>query len=352
MENASQVPVAQKDISLAGKIVLILLLGGLSMFFAEALSGSSVLWFLQPWAWAVTLPLYMFHALLLLNLALIFKRRSLSSLYLWGVIFGLYESWITKVVWAGYMGQSPAIGTFMGFAIFESPLIVLFWHPVMSFIVPILTFQVLTGEKKLLPGHIQMLGKNRITWAVFIFIMVIGAASLDMNSKYSIVSSVATIVGSILFILLFYYIASKKYAAQFSIQSLRLGKVGMVLMALYMLVLYVVAFFYLVPERIPEWPTLLLTMCFYVLIFAMLWLKKPDKEDEAVAPSDTIFDLKDAGILLGILLILAIALCLVPTVGYVLELCLYILIFTLGPLLFAIAAIEICKDRFIKPVAK
>ena len=294
----------------------------------------------------------MFHTLLLLNLALIFKRRSLSSLYLWGVIFGLYESWITKVVWAGYMGQSPAIGTFMGFAIFESPLIVLFWHPVMSFIIPILTFQVLTGEKKLLPGHIQMLGKNRTTWAVFIFIMIIGAASLDMNSKYNVISSVVTIVGSILFILLFYYIASKKYAAQFSIRSLRLGKVGLAITSLYMLVLYLGAFFYLLPERIPKWPTLLLTLCFYALIFAMLWLKKPDREDETVPPSGTIFDLKDAGILLGILLILAIAFCLIPTVGYVLELCLYILIFTLGPILFAIAAIEVFKDRFGKPAAK
>jgi hypothetical protein len=350
METVPQEPVAQKEISLIGKIVLILLLGGLSMFFAEVLSGSSVLWFLQPWGWLVTLPLYMFHALLLLNLALIFKRRSLSSLYLWGVIFGLYESWITKVVWAGYMGQTPAIGTFMGFAIFEAPLIVLFWHPVMSFILPILTFQVLSGEKSLLPGHIQILGKNRTNWAILLFIMIIGASSLAMNSKYDIISTVVTLVGSILFILLFYWIASKKYAAQFSIHSLKLRKIGLTLTTLYILALYVLAFFYLLPERIPKWPTLLLTLCFYALIVAMLWLKKPDMEAEA--PTGPVFSLKDAGILSGILILLAIVLCLIPPVSYIIELCLYILIFSLGPLIFGFVVYRVFRDRFVKPAAQ
>ena len=351
MEYAQQSPVVQKDISLVGKIVLILLLGGLSMFFAEVFSGSSVLWFLQPWSWLVTLPLYMFHTLLLLNLAMIFKRRSLTSLYLWGVIFGLYESWITKVVWGGYMNGSPAVGTAFGFAIIEAPLIVLFWHPVMSFIMPILTFQVLSGDRKLLPGHIQVLGKNRITWAIFILIMIIGASLLDMNAKNNVISSAVTIIGSILFILLFYFIASKKYAAQFSIRSLRLGKIGLALNALYLLALYIVAFFYLFPERIPKWPTLLLTLCFYALIFAMLWLKKPDKDAETEVPAGTIFNLKDAGMLAGFLLVLAIVLCLLTQISGifgVLGLCLYILIFTLGPLIFGFVAVQVFKDRFIK----
>ncbi len=325
------------------------------MFFAEVFSGSSVLWFIQPWAWLVTLPLYMFHALLLLNLAMIFKRRSLSSLYLWGVIFGLYESWITKVVWGGYMNGSPAVGTLFGFAIIEAPLIVLFWHPVMSFIMPILTFQVLSGERKLLPGHIQMLGKNRITWAIFILIMIIGASLLDMNAKNNVISSVVTIVASILFILLFYFIASKKYAAQFSIGSLRLGKIGLALNALYLLALYLLAFFYIFPERIPTWPTLLLTLGFYALIFVLLWLKKPDKDAETEVPAGTIFNLKDAGILAGFLLVMAFALCLLTQISGIfgiLGLCLYILIFTLGPLLFGYVVIQVFKDRFIKSAAQ
>ena len=236
------------------------------MFFAEALSGSSVLWFLQPWGWIVTLPLYMFHALLLLNLAMIFKRSSLTSLYLWGVIFGLYESWITKVVWAGYMNGSPAVGTIFGFAIVEAPLIVLFWHPVMSFIMPILTFQVLSGQKKLLPGHIQILGKNGTTWAIFTLIMIIGASLLDMNSKNNVISSVVTIVGSILFIVLFYFIASKKYAHSFPYSHSGWENSGWHSMLYTYLYCTYWRFYISSLERIPKWPTLLLTLCFYALI--------------------------------------------------------------------------------------
>lgn len=349
MEDASQAPMAQKDITLAGKVVLILLLGGLSMFFAEVLSGSSVLWFTQPWAWAVTLPLYMFHALFLLNLAFVFKRRSLTSLYLWGVLFGLYESWITKVIWAGYMGQAPAIGSFLGFAIFESPLIVLFWHPVMSFTMPILAFQVLSGEKRLLPGHARMLAKNKTTWAIILLIVLIGASSLSMNAKWSVLAAVLTIIGSVLYILLFYYIASKKYAAQFSIRSLKLGKVGLAITALYLLVLYVWAFFSLLPERIPKLPTILLTLCFYGIVIALLYLKKPDTAIEAELPVGMTFDPKDAGILLAILVILIIVLCAVPSVSLILELCLYILSFTLGPILLSVAVIEVFKEHLAKP---
>lgn len=349
MEEDYQAPAVKKDITLAGKIVLILLLGGLSMFFAEVLSGSSVLWFTQPWAWAVTLPLYMFHALFLLNLAFIFKRRSLTSLYLWGVLFGLYESWITKVIWAGYMGQAPAVGTFLGFAIFESPLIVLFWHPVMSFIMPVLIFQVLSGERRLLPGHVLMLAKNKTTWAIILLIVLIGASSLDTNAKWNVIVAVPTIIGSVLYILLFYYIASKKYAAQFSIRSLKLGKVGLAITALYLFVLYVWAFFSLLPERIPKLPTILLTLCFYGIVIAPLYFKKPDTAIETESPAVMMFDRKDAGMLLAILVILIIVLCAVPTVSFILELCLYILSFTLGPILFSVAVIEVFKDHLAKP---
>jgi hypothetical protein len=322
------------------------------MFFAEVLSGSSVLWFTQPWAWAVTLPLYMFHALLLLDLALIFRRTLLTSLYLWGVLFGLYESWITKVVWAGYMGQSPAAGTFLGFAIFESPLIVLFWHPVMSFIMPILAFQVLSGEKRLLPGHIRMLAKNKATWAIFLLTVLIGASSLSMNAKWNVMAAIVTIIGSILYILLFYFIASKKYAAQFSIRSLKLGKTGLAIAALYLFALYVWAFFSLLPERIPKLPTILLTLCFYGLVIALLYFKKPDTAIEAEPRAGTTFDRKDAGMLLAILAIIVIVLCAVPAIGFILELCLYLLCFMLGPILFAIAVAEVLKDYHGKPRAR
>jgi len=93
----------------------ILLLGILSMFFAEVFSGASHIWFLDFWGLFITMPLYLSHTLFFLNLALRTKRTSLNQLYFFGMLFGLYEALITKVLWAGYPNEvKPMFGTFMG----------------------------------------------------------------------------------------------------------------------------------------------------------------------------------------------------------------------------------------------
>ncbi|MEQ9715513.1 MAG: hypothetical protein ACTSSP_02970 [Candidatus Asgardarchaeia archaeon] len=84
----------------------LLLIGALSMFFAEVSSGASVLWFIDTWGIFVTFPLYWSHTLFFFNIALRCRKLDFTSLYLLGTLFGLYESWITKVIWAGYFGQS------------------------------------------------------------------------------------------------------------------------------------------------------------------------------------------------------------------------------------------------------
>ena len=113
----------------------------------QVFSGASVLWFINPVSWAFMFPLYLAHLLLFFNLAILFRRTSLSSLYLWGVLFGMYESWITKVTWAGYMGQEPQWGTVLGFAPAEFLIIIFIWHPVMSFIVPLFLFETLSTSQ-------------------------------------------------------------------------------------------------------------------------------------------------------------------------------------------------------------
>ena len=117
------------------------------MLCAEVFSGASVLWFINPVSWAFMFPLYLAHLLLFFNLAVLFRRTSLSSLYLWGVLFGMYESWITKVTWAGYMGQDPSGGRCSAFAPAEFLIIIFFWHPFMSFIVPLFLFETLSTSR-------------------------------------------------------------------------------------------------------------------------------------------------------------------------------------------------------------
>jgi hypothetical protein len=95
-------------IPLGTKLLIILLAGSLSMTFVEVFVGSSPLWFATYWGVGPTFWLYLAHFILLINLALIFKRTSFTSLYILGMCFGLYELWVTKVLCSGFTGSRPS----------------------------------------------------------------------------------------------------------------------------------------------------------------------------------------------------------------------------------------------------
>jgi hypothetical protein len=159
-----------------------LLLGILSIVFAEVFSGSSPLWFLDPFTIILAFFLYLGHILYLLNLALKYSRTSMTHLYLWGIIFGLYESWITKVVWAGYMEEpGPAWGTFLGFAVVEFMIIGLFWHAIFSFVFPLLVYEIIViststaSEVTLLNNHSRFLLKTRKNTVLFYLLFIVGS---------------------------------------------------------------------------------------------------------------------------------------------------------------------------------
>ena len=145
---------------------LIILIGCLSMFMAEVFAGSSQMWFIDIWSLLVTFWLYLGHLLLFLNLAMRSKKTSIPQLYLWGVLFALYESWVTKVLWAGYPGsEGPAIALVGGIAILEFSTLVFFWHPILAFIMPILVYESFTLsnesplplENKIFISHLLLL---------------------------------------------------------------------------------------------------------------------------------------------------------------------------------------------------
>ncbi len=121
-----------------GVVVPRLLLGLIVLICAEVFSGASVqggIW--QPWTWIVTYWLYVAHFIFFTSLAVYTRRTSFWSLYLWGVLYGLYESWITKVIWSGYSGDGKfALGHIGPYGLVELSMVFLF-HPLMSFVIPL-----------------------------------------------------------------------------------------------------------------------------------------------------------------------------------------------------------------------
>jgi len=117
------------------KLLFWLIMGCLSTYLAEAVSGAGLYPFLHPWWILVCLPLYGLHLLVLAYVVWTFGKPRFSTLLLAGFIFGMYEAYMTKVVWLPPWG--PPIVSLGGIAVVEAAVISFFWHPVLAFLIPV-----------------------------------------------------------------------------------------------------------------------------------------------------------------------------------------------------------------------
>ncbi|TFG05157.1 MAG: hypothetical protein EU539_09680 [Promethearchaeota archaeon] len=337
--------------------ISILLIGCLSMFMAEVFAGSSQMWFIDPWSLIVTYPLYLAHLLFFLNLSIKTRRTSIPQLYLWGVLFALYEAWITKVLWFGYPGsEGPVLALVGGIAVFEFSTLVFFWHPVLAFVMPILVFESFTLsqesnlslEERIFPSHLPYLKKDNKRFLYFcVFIIILGSAFLSINTGFNILVVIIAISGSIGLIFLFYYLIKQKAPNSFSIYSLKLGKKGLSIVVIYLVALYVITFIFLLPERIPSSILpILIIIGFYGFIGLTLKVSKPS--DEIKGEEIEINEIYSANFffkLFGLLLVLGIIFCLVPIIGILVALPLFIGLFLMGPVFFAIFLYKNLKQQ-------
>lgn len=335
---------------------LIILIGCLSMFMAEVFAGSSQMWFIDIWSLLVTFWLYLGHLLLFLNLAMRNKRTSIPQLYLWGILFALYESWVTKVLWAGYPGsEGLAIALVGGIAILEFSTLVFFWHPILAFIMPILVYESfalsnespLPLEKKIFISHLPYLKKGKKKFLFFyIFLILTGATILSFNTGYNVVIAAIAIIGSIGLIYLFYKLSNKKNPNSFSIYSLRLGKKGLWIVFIYIALLYLITFFVLLPERIPtSIVPFLVIIGFYIFIGIMLRISKPTDETKFEEFDETeIYNSKFFFRLYGFFLVLTIVFCLIPPIAIVFVIIIFIGIFLIAPIFFILFLIKALKQ--------
>lgn len=252
----------------------VLLIGCLSMLFAEVFSGASRAWFIDGWGVLTTFPLYLGHVLFFLWIALKLKKTSLSQLYLFGTIFALYESWITKVLWAGYWNSAgPGWGTVFGLGVSEFPILVFFWHPIMSFILPVLVFEVLTG--KILNGHDSALRKSTSKTVLIVLFLISISTFIARGNGFSMISANLSLLGTLLLVLGLYYLSRKSNLKVFGF-----GKTGFIIVTAYLFLLYVSSFFLIFPERKPQTgvPYISIIVFYVVLMFLILKSKKTETE--------------------------------------------------------------------------
>lgn len=110
------------------------LTGCLSVLFAEIFLGSFPAAFTSVWGLIGVYPIYALHILLLLSIAFSRGLPNLRTLYALGALFGLYEAYLTKVLWVNPWGDLQL--HLAGVSWFAVLALVFYWHPLMSFILP------------------------------------------------------------------------------------------------------------------------------------------------------------------------------------------------------------------------
>ncbi len=111
-------------------------LGLISTFFAEVVSGADLFPYFHFWGITIVTPIYLLHTLILITLVYRKGRPTLPALYFAGTLFGLYEAYITKILWNP--GWDEPVFKLAEVAVTETLVLVFFWHVWMSFIVPLL----------------------------------------------------------------------------------------------------------------------------------------------------------------------------------------------------------------------
>lgn len=180
------------DISFRQRVLFWVLLGSISVILTEVVTFSSPFPFLTLWGVLVVFPLYTLHVLLLGWLIFRRKRLNLHILFLAGALLGMYEAYVTKVLWKPTWGDATL--TFGGVYVVQTAILVLFYHPLMAFVLPLVIAESLfaTSRETLLclPVRVQRWLRGRTTLVASLFAAYCGLFhSLNASSTHVALAS-------------------------------------------------------------------------------------------------------------------------------------------------------------------
>ncbi len=250
-----------------------LYIGLIVLISAEVFSGSSVavgLW--NPMTWLLTYPLYFAHFFFFSTLAIKTGRTSLGALWLWGVLFGLYESWITKVIWYGYGNDGDLIFGNIGPWGYSEISMVVFFHPLVSFIIPLVIACILCPAlRPHFPDLSWFTSPNRGGRTFRVWVLLSFAGVLGMNSGGPLILA----FNWVLALLILHFLHKKAYPIIHQSDGasiVSLNRRGFIGLCVYLMLLYVIAYFFMVPEGLPAMEIQLLTFIIYGAAISGLYM--------------------------------------------------------------------------------
>ena len=167
------------------------------------------------------------------------------------------------------------------------------------------------------------------------FVFFLGASFLSINTGHNVVVADFAILGNLGLIFLFFWIAKRKPSA-FSIRSLLIKRKGLIFVSIYLILLYVLSFLFLVPQKIPESPLPILTIISFYAFIAFLIKKSPTDEVASIDTKMKEETLSTKTLLAFCLLqlILTSIFCVLPQIGLPIAFTLNMVLFIGGPLFF------------------
>lgn len=259
------------------KLLFWFILSAFSVFFAEVVSGSSPFPFFSPfdlsalWGWFVLMPLYGLHTLVLASVVFNWGRPRFYAIFLAGVIFGLYEAYITKVLWGPPWGAP--IVVVGGVAVVELAVISLFWHPFLSFVVPLSAAETaLTSSREVIDGYpagIKRLLAKR-GWTLFVLFAL--WAGLNHGGAGILSASLSALISMAFLLVLILIWKTSTAGTSYPIRSLLPDKRQAVILAVPLVIIYIVLGVGINPQRIPGIAAQAPIWAMYAVVFGLLIL--------------------------------------------------------------------------------
>ncbi len=208
-----------------------LLLGMLSTAFAEVVAGSTQFPFLNPWGILMVTPLYTMHIVVLATILVRFRMLTWQGLCFAGALFGLYEAYVTKVLFNPPWGQEVAL-SFAGVAWAHVVLLALFWHALLAFFVPLLLGEILLTRSRRVLGVLPMRVRAALTggrrpWYWIIAFAVGCGLSSSGNATSLPKTGLAIVYNGALIALLTWLWRTRAQGTRFTLEELLPGRRGL-----------------------------------------------------------------------------------------------------------------------------
>ncbi|HZR17164.1 MAG TPA: hypothetical protein VFE51_07540 [Verrucomicrobiae bacterium] len=255
------------------KVAFWLLAGMWSVVCVEVPAGSTMFPFFTVWGVLVVWPLYLLHIVFFAGVVFRFGKPSFWPLYAAGMIFGMYEAYITKVVWTSFRPEGPFY-TLGGIALFETIICALFLHPLLAFVVPLLLAElVLTSSNEVLLGLPRRIQNSILKRpALWLGALVAMFGLMQFVNSPSVISSFLSGAGNGLVLGLAVLWWRRTGGSFHSLRDLLPGPAGLKIFGGILLAWYIFWGFAIKPKSIPSiLPGQLIVWLIYAALFLILY---------------------------------------------------------------------------------